>query len=309
MKQFKAILFSCAYINLQFLYIFIISFPCFACTIFNSNKGDSILVGNNEDRNVRTTKVWFSPPSPNKHGWIGFGFNTSYPNYPEGGMNDQGLFFDWAALRQRSDVVFPSEKPNFMRYAPVKILEECATIEDVIELYQKYNEPIFTRAHIMWVDSIGNSAIIEWGKNDLSIIRKDGHFQVMTNFNVTDQNLTGGYPCRRHNTASQMLQDNGATIDVFRSILNAVHQEGSYPTQYSNIYNLQNRIIYVYHYHNYNSVIKFDLTDELGKGFHSYELPSLFTDLESHPTESQIPMQSQLYQNHPNPFNPSTTIK
>lgn len=111
-----------------------------------------------------------------------------------------GIFFDWAALPARSDVIFPADKPYFNCYAPVKIMEECATVEDAIALYQEYNEPVFTRAHIMWVDRSGNSAIIEWGENDLLIIRKEGYSQVMTNFNITDPDLACWYPCWRYCT-------------------------------------------------------------------------------------------------------------
>ncbi len=71
------------------------------------------------------------------------------------------------------------------------------------------------------------------------------------------------------------------SIDLFRSILAKTHQEpgqkqGS-PTQYSNIYDLKNGVIYLYHFHDYSDVVRIDLYEELKRGEHSYNISSLFT--------------------------------
>ena len=56
------------------------------------------LVGNNEDYKIPYTRVWFVPPENGKYGRVYFG----YDNWsPQGGMNDQGLFFDFFAVKNR----------------------------------------------------------------------------------------------------------------------------------------------------------------------------------------------------------------
>jgi hypothetical protein len=47
-------------------------------------------------------------------------------------------------------------------------------------------------------------------------------------------------------------------------------------TQYSNIYDLTNGLVYVYFLHDFDNEIIFNLSEELKKGHHYYDLPSLF---------------------------------
>ena len=64
----------------------------YACTGFMMTDGKVVLVGNNEDYKVPYTRVWFVPAEKEQYGRIYFG----YDNWsPQGGMNDQGLFFDY----------------------------------------------------------------------------------------------------------------------------------------------------------------------------------------------------------------------
>ena len=56
----------------------------------------------------------------------------------------------------------------------------------------------------------------------------------------------------------------------------AVHNEKRSPTTYSNIYDLKRGIVHVYHFHNFENAVTFDLAEELKKGKRHIELPSLF---------------------------------
>jgi hypothetical protein len=75
------------------------------------------------------------------------------------------------------------------------------------------------------------------------------------------------------------------TRPFFRDVCQATHQEGTYPTIYSNVFDLENNQIDIYHYYNYNTVRTFNLTDELAMGTHSYYLPGLFEPASNHPPE------------------------
>jgi len=64
-----------------------------ACTIFMGSSGGKVFVGNNEDFIDPNTYVWFLTPSPDKLGRVYFGYGHELP---QGGMNEKGLFFDYA---------------------------------------------------------------------------------------------------------------------------------------------------------------------------------------------------------------------
>ena len=68
----------------------------------------------------------------------------------------------------------------------------------------------------------------------------------------------------------------GISVDLFRRILAATHQEGPFPTQYSNVYDLRSRTMYMYFFHDYDHVVTVSLDDELKKGPHVLEIPKLF---------------------------------
>jgi hypothetical protein len=134
---------------------------------------------------------------------------------------------------------------------------------------------ILERAQLLIGDQYGDSFIIE---GDI-IHRKTDYFQVATNFYLSQWGPP--YPCWRYNTAVNMFESNPVnelSVDFCASVLEAVHQEGPYPTQYSTVYDLKNGLVYVYHYHDYNNVKIFNLTEEFEMGYHSYYIPDLFED-------------------------------
>ncbi len=66
-----------------------------SCTVFYAADENVALAGNNEDWNNPLTKIWFLPPEEAKYGRVYVGFDDFSP---QGGMNDQGLFFDGLAV-------------------------------------------------------------------------------------------------------------------------------------------------------------------------------------------------------------------
>jgi hypothetical protein len=135
------------------------------------------------------------------------------------------------------------------------------------------------------VDRDGNSAIIEGD----TVFRNYDSYQVVTNFRLSkipedqkDQKPCDwpAWSCSRYKKAKKMLLDFGTpTVSNFREILQATHRS-SYniigTTQYSNIYDLTNGLVYVYFFHDFDNEIIFNLSEELKKGRHYYDLPSLF---------------------------------
>lgn len=251
-----------------------------ACTAFCAAAKGRVLVGNNEDLPEPATGLWFFPAEKGAHGRMYVGYERAYP---QGGMNDQGLFWDGFGV-PHMDVAsqgkpplppWPSTIPNapYPGASVDRILAECATVEDVIKLFQKYEIPWAERAVLMFADATGDAVIFDSNQ----IIRKHGRFLVQTNFRQS-QAKPGERPCERYKIATAMLDAAGdrINVDLFRTILAATHQEGGGPTQYSNIYDLKRRVMYLYHFHNYSNVVVIDLARELAKGQHWVTIPSLF---------------------------------
>jgi penicillin V acylase-like amidase (Ntn superfamily) len=239
-----------------------------ACTAFLAVQGDMVLAGNNEDFFNPRTKVWFIPATEGKYGRVYFGFDNFVP---QGGMNERGLFWDGFATAPRK-VTRGADKPKYIGNLNDKVMAECATVEEVLAVFDRYFLDNMGGHQLMFGDAKGDSVIIEGD----ALVRKKGRFQVVTNFR---QSLTpaGQETCERYQTAVRMLeQSNEISVPLFRRILTAVHQEADSPTLYSNIYDLKRRVVYLYHFHNFENVVVLDLAEELKKGKRELDLPALF---------------------------------
>jgi hypothetical protein len=240
--------------------------------------GENVLVGNNEDSKIPFTRIWFIPAEKDRFGRVYFG----YDNWsPQGGMNDQGLFFDYFSV-PRLKIKQSKKKPQFAGLFTDTMMANCETVGDVLEMLSEYNLEWNPKIQMFVVDKSGDSAIIE-GE---TVVRKRDSYQVVTNFRISripeDQRPceAPAWSCSRYKKAKRMLLDLDApTVAHFRTILKATHRS-SYniigTTQYSNIYNLTNGLIYVYFLHDFDNEIIFNLSEELKKGHHYYDLPSLF---------------------------------
>lgn len=241
-----------------------------ACSAFVAADGETVLVGNNEDFNAANTRMWTLPPEGGAYGRIYFGFDDFFP---QGGVNEKGLFFDGFAL-DPEPVQTSSTKQNYPGVLADMIMARCATVEEAIQVFERYNRPMLERAQLLFGDARGDAVIIEG--ND--IIRKKGRFQAVTNFRQSKPEAGPG-SCDRYRIATTMLRA-APRFDkaLCRRILAAVHNEGGYPTLYSNIYDLKRGKIYLYHFHNFENEVEIDVAGELKKGKRIVALADLFPE-------------------------------
>jgi hypothetical protein len=255
-----------------------------SCTVFHASNDNMALGGNNEDWSDPDTYIYFIPPSDTEYGMVIVGYTGSY--WIQGGMNEKGIFWDGLACPYL-EVVNSTGKPYYPGNIFEYILSVCETCDDALYILDQYNMKILERAQVLVGDQYGDSFIIE---GDVIHHKKD-YFQVGTNFYLS-QHPDPPYPCWRYNTALAMFEENGKdnlSVDFCSSVLDAVHQEGNYPTQYSTVYDLKNQLIYVYYYHNFNKVKVFNLSEELLLGHHEYSIPELFTTSPEKPLKPSGP--------------------
>ncbi len=245
------------------------------CTIVTMAKGGVVLAGNNEDYIEPRTKIWFFPATQAAYGRVIVGYDRSIDPC-QGGMNDQGLFIDLNAVKPTGWQRDPG-KPDFEGDIIEHILSHCATVNEVVDFFRRHNTPDLGVVRAPVADAAGDSVIVEWAKGQAQFLHKQGDYQISTNFIQSDYDDPEDYPCHRYKIADQILGNaEAASVDLIRSVLSATHFEYFAQTLYSNICDLKEKRIYLYHFHNFEEAVVFDLPDELEKGGTAYSIPSLF---------------------------------
>jgi len=234
-----------------------------SCTIFSASVGDKVLFGNNEDFYKPLTYLWTNPATDDNYGCLYLGFED-YSH--QGGINEKGLCFDANAL-PRSKInphselpLSPSYEPPYEDYTiwiPVLILRKAATVEEAIEIAKKFQRTNWypksgsISYQLNFADAKGDAVVISVDENgELAFTgKKDGEdYLISTNFNKANPENALEYPCRRYDKAKAMLDEidneDDLSVDLFRSILDAVHEEGIFNTTlYSNIFDLKNGVV------------------------------------------------------------------
>ena len=109
------------------------------------------------------------------------------------------------------------------------ILAMCATVEEAIDVFKRYNLFTFQKVKFLVADKTGNSVVIEWSNEGLKFLeRNDKIYQVSTNF-ITSNYKFENVPCYRYKVAASMFEDNrnAPSIDFLRGILSVTHLEFS----------------------------------------------------------------------------------
>ena len=236
-------------------------------TVFLAAAGEDVLVGFNEDFNFPFSKMTIVPENNGQFGVVYFGFEIGWQ---QAGMNEQGLFFKWNAT---PPVVLNlgETKQIYEGNLIEAIMTQCSSVEEALGLLERYHFPLFEKAQLFLGDASGDSAVVEGD----SIRKKEGKYQLMTNFRQS-RTKPDEIRCSRFIMVDQMLFRFPVTVDYFRSILSAAHQELGVPTQFSVICDLRKQVIFLYHFHNYENQLKVNIKDELAKGSKSYELEKSF---------------------------------
>lgn len=274
-----------------------------SCTIFTASFGKRVLFGNNEDWNKPVSYYWVEPSGHDKFGVVFFGFGNFWP---QGGVNEKGLAFDVNAL-PRTPLNPHPEKPKIDK--PLySFLRTCATVEELIEKVKSYNWERRWKSQVHVADRTGDAVVISAGADgEIAFTRKkrgDGYL-LSTNFNLANPK-NGFYPCWRYNVAEahlkQIKSEKGLTVEAFRDILKAVHQQGaSVNTLYSNVYDLTNGIIYLYHWHQFQEAAEIDVAEEVKQSRNPVPITTLFS-------QKTVEMAKREYRAHRRKVNIVTAI-
>ncbi len=252
--------------------------------------GKSILVGSNEDFRKRDSQVWFIPANKGKYGYALFGYDGSI----QAGINEKGLFWDGLRAYPYTEVNNLDDRLDIGGNILYKISEECATVDDVINLFKNYHWEGFRVAQLMVVDQTGESAIITYNNNELTVTKKAGNYQVCTNFRITCEEDSENFHwynigSRRFKKAEKMINKQELTVENFFSILDATHQNNIIArTIYSTVCDLVSGDVYISINSDFDQINKINIYEELNKGKHSYFLSDLVNPVMNNKKDIEI---------------------
>jgi hypothetical protein len=240
--------------------------PVLACSIFVLTDAERALFCNNEDWSNPKTRIWFVPAAERRFGCAYVGFDDGWA---QGGLNTEGLAFDWVAGYTEKWEPGPDMKP-VLGNPSEHMLETCTTVEDAIGFYRTYREFSFARAKILVADRTGASVIIG---------ATDGHLQIERSDRCRGFGYGGRILERTLAKPPEPSVANGAKI--LKACL--FPREGQYATKYSNIYDLKSNDIYLFRLWEQSEEVKLNLTAELKKGAHYYDIPQIAQQLTQGP--------------------------
>lgn len=275
-------------LSIFFIFLLLSSSTIQACSGFMLRFGDDVLVAHNKDWWSPDTYIHVYPADEGRYARLFFEipfphlFNSNY-KVLAGGMNEKGLCFE-SFVTPFNLASFELFKPPLFKNPVDYLLQQYSTVEEVVAFIESHNlfflNYILAYGQLFFVDRFGDAAIIEGD----DIIKIQGDYHICTNFLQSIPEL-GNYPCWRYQSLTDSLQENmEVSVPYFESLLSSVHLF----TQYSWIFDPNDHILNLYHFHDFNQRIELNLSEEFKKEAHSYYLPALFEPEDNLPPDKPI---------------------
>lgn len=253
-----------------------------SCTIFCArDQHGQVWAGNNEDFYYFDFTTWIRvrPKTDSTLSFLYFGYaNTPFP---QGGVNEAGLFYDGNAVEatppksEDNKIPFPENGEHAML---LFILGHCKTVPEAIELFRRYETPWMASAQINLADRQGNMGIVTADSAWLTA----GNFQVSTNYNLAhdDEDYKR---CWRYPIAHSMLSSSEPDFELMTKICDSTSQRKGAITIYSNVHNLTTGEMWLYYSWDYENPYKTTFDEIVALG----DTVVFFRDLFAHQTVAQ----------------------
>jgi len=253
-----------------------------ACSMYKITVDGKTMVGCNHDAWLTTPKIWFETAKhKNEYGTVFTGSREVSPSRttPQSGMNTVGLAFSRLAS------YYPVQNNPFSNRLKItseadylsEILHKCTTVKEVKKHIEQYDHRFFLNDVFIYIDSLGDYLIVEPYK----LIKGNNPNYVLANFcpSITDNKQAR--KLERYRNGEDFLKNNKAiasldfcsTLSETMSVCRSRNGDG---TLITSIFDTKEKIVSVYFYHNFDTVVQFSLTDELSKGDHILNLPEIF---------------------------------
>lgn len=201
----------------------------------------------------------------------------------QGGMNEMGLTFDFAAIEPQNKSELQNKKsfPKGDEAILTYILGNMSSTMEVVSFFRTYwFQSGFLTAQMHVADKNGIFANIS--PSGIEII-KNGESLITTNFDICGKEDSSS--CWRYPIATELLSEEGANLSTMMALCkNTAQKTGG--TMYSNIQNLTTGDIWLLSKHDNGVIVKTNIDDLLKKGKRSYtfsDLRSIISDRQTKP--------------------------
>lgn len=253
-----------------------------ACSMYKITADGKTMVGCNHDTWLTTPKIWFeNAKQENEYGIVCTGSREVSPNRttPQSGMNTVGLAFS------RLTSFYPTQSNPFKDRLKItneadylsKILHNCATVKDVKKYIEQYDHSFFLNDVFIYIDSLGEYLIVE----PYNLIEGNSPNYVLANFcpSITDNEQAR--KLERYRNGEDFLKNHKAitSLDFCTNLsdtMSVCRSRNGDGTLITSIFDTKEKIVGIYFYHNFDTLVQYNLTDELSKGDHIINIAEIF---------------------------------
>ncbi len=235
-----------------------------ACSLAAARDGDHMVYGRNFDWYQTVPILFRVHPLQDRYGsvslvdgsYLGVRGNGSWLDRfnaaggyiaPFDGMNDQGLFIGIAMIGSFELPIDPEKETLTGVQLVRRILDECATVEEAIELINRFNVDFFPGPHLHFLiaDRTGKSRVIEFTAAGVHVVNWD-NYGCLTNF-VMDEAERDSWQgrCNRFDALMAAGTENESmNSDQMMDLLSRVKQELKQGrTEWSAVYRTDGTVI------------------------------------------------------------------
>lgn len=242
-----------------------------ACSIlyYVDAKTGKIYVVNSEDYFLDVDAyIQIEPKAKNKFARLWYGWD----NFAQGGVNENGLFFDVAVTPKQKKIKGYKQPKNNLGD---KILAHCATVEEALAYLEK-KKIALRNSHIMFGDKTGNAVVVEWVEGKRKLHWKKNNKLIATNY-LLSKPEAGNYPCYRYKSIEdriKKMEESNEDITLLK-VGNTFGQAGQIPSEvekgrlggtvYTSFINITDNKFFLSYKLSNKNVIKLDLNNEFTK--------------------------------------------
>jgi hypothetical protein len=160
------------------------------------------------------------------------------PGLPFDGMNERGLSIGMAAVPPGEMSADPEKRTVDQLRVIREILDHASTVDDAVDILGQYNIDMGSvPVHYLVASASGHSALVEFYRGKMVVLRNESAWQIATNFLVASTDGHAEGQCWRYDRINERLTEAGgklATQDAL-SLLAEVSQNN---TQWSIVYGM-----------------------------------------------------------------------